>query len=121
PLARTILVERQRLKPRHERPDIAWRPPLQPGDPAWQLDYERASYQYDAMVWRVAYYQFGVKAYDGDHLRIDRAFLDFSLDVIRLLPQVYAVVVAHSFTRAVIYASAGRVAMRVPLGLFVLV
>src|SRR5205807_2313159 len=95
-----------------------WMPPVAPGDSAGDLVFEYVFFQYDEIVWRVAYYGFARPRFGDDQISTDRAFRGFALDVIRAAPDQYAVVVLHSFTRSVIYTVAGRHVTLLALFLF---
>jgi hypothetical protein len=117
PLAETILAGRaspgviRRLYDKFE-------PPIPPGGTLWDLQFDHCFYQYDEVQWQVAY-RYTKRVHHEDQIRIDQSLLDFSLDVIRVAPEVYTAVVVHSFIRAVLHI-ANRGTILVPLYIFCL-
>jgi hypothetical protein len=118
PLAKWIL--KCRCSPDNWRREFnAFYPPIPPGGTIFDLQFDRLYFQYDEVQWQCAWRHAYHRLYHEDQIRAEKALLEFSLDVIRTAPEVYVTVVAHSFSRAVLYI-VSRYATRVPLVIFCL-
>jgi hypothetical protein len=111
-LARDILQRRSlpTLKRRHF---ASFYLPIPQGGSAGDLWFYICYNQYDDIQWQCAW-KYADEKYGKDQIRIDRALLEFSVDVIGAAPEVYAVVVGHSFSRSLLNIL-NRDATRVPL------
>jgi hypothetical protein len=117
PLAEEIL--KRRIAPTMSRRAFdAFYPPIPPGGTLGDLEFDRCYYQYDEIQWQCAWKYAYRQRYHEDQIQVDRALLEFSIDVIRTAPEVYATVVAHSFARSVLHIL-NREATQLPLVGFV--